>query len=748
MAALGWAAFAASVAGVWLGPAAAGVCGAGCGLAGLAVSLLCFAGRAFPGQGLLVWAKPLWAKGAGRLVAPLLAAAFVLGLISWQWNAQGARVQHLDGATAYARVQVMNYPEKSYGSCQYKVTVTHLDHTPVEPFSMLLTSSTPLAARPYEWTECEIRFSAPKAGGLYSQQNRLLADGCVIKGSTYGSGVRVRNTLWSPGRQLLELRRMVGRAVSQYLPSAQAGLVKTLLLGQGQELPQAAYLWFRKIGCTHMLAVSGLHLTVMVGLLSLLCRRLALSRRGKNLVRAMLLFVCMCITGFPPGVQRSGAMFFLYLAADSLHGVADSQNALGAAVLLICLFQPFSGGDLGFSLSALSTLGILTLYKPLMVWLMKGRRILKGPRLRGLLRPFASACCVTLSATLFTLPIQLLVFGGLSLIAPLSNFLLMPLMLPLLYCSILLGLAATLSMWPVFGALAQPLAFCTGWLGRFFLGAAHWLARLPGVYFQLDQGPWLLALCGGALLAVLIWIFKRTGRRPRPLVRLGVACASLLLAFSAGSQWLANRNCVTLAIAGSQDAPCVLMMKNSQAVALSLGGYRAETAEEILEKNHILSLTGIFLPASGPQARAMALSLADIRPVGRVLLPEGAYLPKELLGLEAPVQFLSPGQSFQALGAERVLFTQDGKRLEFTLHGVPVIVELEPSGPGSCSILITSDPQTQIQRETLFLVGAKEQGENTLANAYFAPDEAEGMYLRFSPQGEVAAGTYSPAPFS
>lgn len=708
---MGWTAFAASIAGIWLGPEVSGALSAACAAAGLLAALWFLAGS-------LGRARAVPAKRAGIAACPFLAAALVFAHICGSWYAHAAPVQCLDGQKAYARLQVMNYPEKSYGRYRYRVKVTHLDYTQVDPFFLLLTTNAPLAAQPYELTECEVNFYKPDAGGLYSQQNRLLAEGCVLRGSTYGSSLRIRNSVWSPGRLVEELRRMAGQSFSRYLPPGEAGLIRRVLLGQSDGLSDIASSCFSKIGCSHMLAVSGLHLTIVAGLISLMCRRLAMNRREKNLIRALLLLGYMCMTGFPVGVLRSGMMFMLYLAMDSLYSSVRSQDSLGVAVLLICLFRPFSGGDLGFALSALSTWGIITLYKPLFARLTQGRNGVA----RRMLRPFISVLCVTLSAMLFTLPVLLLSFEGLSLVSPLANFLLLPVLTALLYCSAFLGFTAFLSKWwAPFAALSQPLAFCAGWLARIFLSAARWLARLPGVFFHIDQGIWMPALCAAVFLILLIRHFRALAQKPArglPLKRLAAGGLALVL-LGTQIRWELNRDWVTLAVAGSRESPCVILMKNGQAAALSLGGYHSAAAE-VLEKNHILSLKGIFLPSAGPEALDMAVNLGSFYSVGALMLPEGAYVSKELQEL-GPAKFVAPGSSFSALPGIEATLSEDGRRLSFPIHGIPVILELEASGTGSCGLLISCSPETEIQGEWTVLL----------------EEEGPELSLRVSPKGEI-----------
>ena len=167
-------------------------------------------------------------------------------------------------------------------------------------------------------------------------------------------------------------------------------------------------------------------------------------------------------------------MFTLTLTGGALGFRAHPLNSLGGAVLAICLCNPFAGGDLGFALSVLSTLGLITLCRPLERWLAGLLR--PWPRVRRLLRPVTASLAVTLSVTAATLPLQLVEFGGLSLAAPLANLLLVLPVTALLYLSLPM---AGFALLPFGASLAEPLSFWAGWLARVILWTARQLSAVP-----------------------------------------------------------------------------------------------------------------------------------------------------------------------------------------------------------------------------------------------------------------------------
>ena len=114
---------------------------------------------------------------------------------------------------------------------------------------------------------------------------------------------------------------------------------------------------FRQLGVSHILVVSGMHITVLAGFLQLLLKRLPVRKAVGNALTALVILLFLALSGFQPSASRGAAMFLVLLLADSAGRRSDGLNSLGLAVLAVCLFNPFAGGDLGFALSVTATSG-------------------------------------------------------------------------------------------------------------------------------------------------------------------------------------------------------------------------------------------------------------------------------------------------------------------------------------------------------------------------------------------------------
>lgn len=646
----------------------------------------------------------------------------MLYLLAWQ---QAAPWQGLDGEKLQVRAQVLDYPEERYHRYYYKLRVEALGQEEgaleaVGPFTLRLSSTMPLACDPYDRVECLVTFQAFQAGGgLYSTRNARLADG--FQAGAYLSqyeGIAVeRDSAVSPGEMLVQLRHQVGRAMDRLLPRREAGLLRAMVLGDSGGVSEEDMSRFRQLGVSHILVVSGLHMTILAGFMQFLLCRFPIRKAVRNALTALVLVLFLALSGFQPSACRGAAMYGVLLLADSTGRRADSLNSLGLAVLLVCLFAPFSGGDLGFALSVLATLGIVVLYRPVY-------QALVGKRLAGLVRrlwkPVAASLAVTAAALLGTFPVQLAVFGGLPLLTPLANLLLVFPSTLLLYASFC---GAFLSLLPATAPLAAPFVWAAGWLARFLLGAAGFLAQWKGTFLPLT-GEVALAVVIGLLL--LLMAAGLVGQ-DRPLRAVLGGCMAVLAVFGGVFQGWLTQDTVIFAAPAAEESSCVVMIQDGKAAVLSFGGYRTGAVAELLQRYRVTQVEALCLPDRGPEAREAAVQVLEEYGAKQLVLPEDAYVGRDLelaLGDALPV-FLEGGDSVSLWAGVSAQVLPQWEGLLLSVYGVEVLVEWGPGQSRNCGLLFTNQPQTRVNAPLSVWQTDGIIGEN-------------GQGLAFSPEGEGA----------
>lgn len=280
-------------------------------------------------------------------------------------------------------------------------------------------------------------------------------------------------------------------------PPAQAGLVPALVDGDDAGLPADVEADFRTTGLTHLTAVSGTNLTLVVGALLLAARCAGVRGRWLALVGLIGIVGFVLLARTEPSVLRAAAMGTVGLFAFGPDGRRRGLRALGVALVALVLVDPALATSAGFALSVLATGGIVLLGPPLTDALA-----------RWLPRGFAEAVAVPTAAQLACTPVVALLSGQVSLVAVLANLLVAPAVGPATVLGLLGGLVGLVL--PAAGrVVGTGAAWCVAWI----IAVAEHGARLPGAAIAWGTGP-LAVLSLVLLCAVIAVLLPRLVRHP------------------------------------------------------------------------------------------------------------------------------------------------------------------------------------------------------------------------------------------
>lgn len=292
-----------------------------------------------------------------------------------------------------------------------------------------------------------------------------------------------------------------------------APLAKALLVADQSEIPRDIKDRYADAGIVHMLSISGMHVTIIAGAVTLMFHLLRLPTRIASVGAVIIVIAYVCMLGFPPPAVRSAVMVSVVVgsAAFQRHTSRWAALALGA---LIPLANPQTVMDLGYQLSvggmaALIAAGAL------------GRRTVIAS-VRGRLGALLRALLVSAVATLVTAPLVALTFGRLSLIAPLTNLVADPV---LALAQPMLFLALVLAPWP---AGARFVAAASHPLLSAFDAVARVAASVPFAAVPVAPSPVTALMLGLAALAVVVACCSRFPARAA-LVATGAACGAIWL---------------------------------------------------------------------------------------------------------------------------------------------------------------------------------------------------------------------------
>ena len=226
-----------------------------------------------------------------------------------------------------------------------------------------------------------------------------------------------------------ELKTILRRA----LPGDVSGFARGLLLGDKTGIDYETITAFKVSGVSHIIAVSGLHLSILFGLVYLITGR---RRVLTAAVGIPIVLIFMAIAGFTPSVTRAGIMQILVMLAMLLDREYDPPTSLAFAALTMLAINPLVITSVSFQLSMGCMIGIFLFAERIRLWMMDEKRL---GRWKGrLTRWFSGSVSVTLSAMVFTTPLVAVYFGTVSLIGVITNLLVLWVITVVFYGLILL----------------------------------------------------------------------------------------------------------------------------------------------------------------------------------------------------------------------------------------------------------------------------------------------------------------------
>ena len=291
---------------------------------------------------------------------------------------------------------------------------------------------------------------------------------------------------------VLKLKSFMQKKINQTVAEPQAALVGGILVGARQGMPRDLLEKFNITGITHIIAISGYNITIIVVLLMNLFKSLKINRKKAiwGIIIGLVFFVIL--TGASASVVRAAIMGFLVAFAKHIGRPNKVRNVLILSAVIMVMFSPkILLWDAGFQLSFISTIGLIYLSPKLL------RFFRWVPQKFALQENFVS----TLSAIIFTLPLILFQFGRLSIVAPLVNLLVLPVIPIAMFVGFLQFLMASVHLF--FGQII-------GWFSWLLLG---YVIKVVNIFSSFSWAavdvsiPWWLMI--GLYVGLMYVIIKK-----------------------------------------------------------------------------------------------------------------------------------------------------------------------------------------------------------------------------------------------
>ena len=294
-------------------------------------------------------------------------------------------------------------------------------------------------------------------------------------------------------RAAAAIRRSLRKATADQAPVT-AGLLRGLAIGETDRIPMGAQDSLRRAGLSHLVAVSGTNVTIVLAVVAAVAGRSSRRARLVSCAGALVLFVT--VVGPEPSVMRAAAMGAVGLAALGAGSRSSPMEGLAVAVIVVLVLRPQMVHSVGLHLSVAATAGIC-------LWAGALQNAIRfGPRW------LRAACAVTVSAQVAVAPLLISTFGEISITGVPANLLAAPAVGPATILALAAGIVGLVwaegARWLV--AIAGPLADWIALVGSALGGPSASVPLAPGV-----------GLAAAALVLGLVTLTVRPGGPTRPL---------------------------------------------------------------------------------------------------------------------------------------------------------------------------------------------------------------------------------------
>jgi len=314
-------------------------------------------------------------------------------------------------------------------------------------------------------------------------------------------------------KTLSAIRQYIISVPMDYIGEAEGGLMAAFMTGNMDYIPYDVKELFAELGLSHVLAVSGLHIVILLAAWQMFAEKLRIGFVPQSLVSAFLVILFLITAGVGASISRAVVMWACVILSKVASRQYDGLNVLGFAAFMLLLVNPLWILDIGFLLSFLSVAALLLIGDQVNAVAGKLKRF-------GLIQLFLA----TISVMLFTWPVNAYLFNYLPVLAPFANVVFVPAL------SLALALGFMLVVCSALPFLAGLLGWAVRWYLRILLLAMDTLGKL-NLNIAIRSPTVIVLLL--AMLSVLLFSDKvfRGRKTARAIISGAVFTLSAVLEF-------------------------------------------------------------------------------------------------------------------------------------------------------------------------------------------------------------------------
>lgn len=494
-------------------------------------------------------------------------------------------IKALSGKSYTVNAVCRDFGTPTTGGYKYVLKVRSVDNrNDILPFKLMLYTREPLLTEPDDHISVKVTLN-----DTYASVNSDYGEGIFV--SAYvGDSSSVEYTgkgAMSLSGAFCRLNKYLKDKLAEYMTADTAPLMKSLLFSDKSELEADVSNAFAKCGLQHTMAVSGLHLTIICGFIYAMLRIFGKSRRCSSIVGIVAVLIFMAIVGFRYSAVRAGIMMIIMLSGGLIGRRADGVNSLCAAATLLIIINPYCSVNISFLMSFCATLGMVLMFAPIYSYL-DGKMTGKGKVLLKIISPFIQSVC----ACIAVLPIMWIFFGNVSLLSPIANMILLPII------SLCVIIGALCCLFSPIKLIAAPLCAIASVVCRLVMWLAKALANLAVVVHIGNKyfGLWIAAALIMTAAAYLLIKLKFGGKRK--IIRITAMLCAVMLLVCCITQHIYMRDRVTISLLQSGAGTTAVLNDNGSAVLIGAGGSSADAAISRYIDDNIIDVKAAVFPTA------------------------------------------------------------------------------------------------------------------------------------------------------
>jgi len=407
------------------------------------------------------------------------------------------------------KAEITDYPELRYGNFYYDSRVFSLNGEEAD-FKLRLVFSSMPDIEPYDIVEGKFNLyvlgeSDEDILKSYKSQGMFLG-GYPVRDEYIVTEIPESDKPFA--KKILDIRAEIKKSVYRIMPDEYGDVAVALIIGDTSGLPDNIYSDFREIGISHIICVSGFHISLWSMFILNILKKTGMKRWLASIISGVCVVLVMLIAGMTYSVVRAGIMMLVFLFGDIIMRRRDSLNSLGLAMTVLALINPFSMGSVSLKLSALATLGIILYNEYLSPKINEYISVINHTSVRKTVSNIVSLLMITVSATAFTLPVSLVLYGSFNYICFIANLLVVTVAgWSMVVCS------AGALFGTLFPSVFNVFSFVGNLMLRFIVGVADRLADYDFLTFRINEEKTVILL-GGLYIFCLAAIFISVFGKP------------------------------------------------------------------------------------------------------------------------------------------------------------------------------------------------------------------------------------------